>query len=246
MDNFKKARRSRAGRQQILRWASNVCLIAGTVALLICGSVWAEAHLFQAFESRRFDSQAAVLITRARGTYQTASPADLTAARQQPKDDSTIGKLEISRLGISVIVLQGDGDHTLRIAAGHVPGTALPGDRGNVGIAAHRDTFFRPLRNIQVNDIITIITTAGSYRYQVDGISIVGPERIDVLDPTPRPTLTLVTCYPFYYVGAAPRRFIVRAHQILADSRAAPVPENSGWRENRFDLADAGLAMAVR
>jgi sortase A len=103
----------------------------------------------------------------------------------------------------------------LRHAVGHIPGTPLPGQQGNVGLAGHRDTFFRGLRNIQKDDEITLTTLHGSYRYRVDSTRIVRPEDTKVLAATADDFLTLVTCYPFYFVGPAPKRFIVRAHRIL-------------------------------
>jgi sortase A len=94
---------------------------------------------------------------------------------------------------------------------GHIPGTALPGDSGNVGLAAHRDTFFRRLRDIRPDDEIVLTTPDGTFRYTVEGTKVVEPGDVWVLDPTEEPALTLVTCYPFTYVGSAPQRFIVRA-----------------------------------
>ena len=94
---------------------------------------------------------------------------------------------------------------------GHVPGTALPGENGNVGIAGHRDTFFRELRNVKPEDRISLTTARGTFEYFVEYARIVKPEDVEVLAPTEEPLLTLVTCYPFYYVGAAPERYIVRA-----------------------------------
>jgi sortase A len=94
-----------------------------------------------------------------------------------------------------------------------VPETALPGESGNIGIAAHRDTFFRPLKDIQIGDLIRLTTHNGVFDYHVEWMRIVKPEAVDVLDPTDIPSLTLVTCYPFYYVGSAPDRFIVRARK---------------------------------
>jgi sortase A len=125
-----------------------------------------------------------------------------------------IGRIEIARLGLSVIIIEGDDGRTLRRAAGHVPGTALPGQLGNVGITGHRDTFFRTLRNIQLNDVITLTTLQGEYRYRVVSTKVVRPENVAVLDSTGGEILTLVTCHPFYFVGAAPNRFIVRAERV--------------------------------
>jgi len=112
------------------------------------------------------------------------------------------------------MIMEGTDGRTLRRAVGHIRGTPLPGEQGNVAIAGHRDTFFRPLRNILQDDEITLTTLNGSYRYLVDSTQVVPPEDTQVLDNSDDTTLTLVTCYPFYFVGPAPKRFIVRAHKI--------------------------------
>jgi sortase A len=104
---------------------------------------------------------------------------------------------------------------TLRRGAGHIPATALPQqEEGNVGIAAHRDSHFRELKDIREDDTIELTTLDGTFRYQVEWTKIVKPADVSVLEPTDEPALTLVTCYPFYYVGSAPERFIVRATRI--------------------------------
>jgi sortase A len=125
-----------------------------------------------------------------------------------------IGRIEIPRLGLSVIVVEGVDRLILRRSVGHIPGTALPGEAGNVGISGHRDTFFRPLRNIRRDDIITLTTLLGEYRYRVVFTKVVSPSDVGVLDPSGNEILTLVTCYPFYFVGGAPDRFIVRAERV--------------------------------
>ncbi len=114
------------------------------------------------------------------------------------------------------MIAEGVDHGTLKRAVGHIPGTALPGEDGNIVLAAHRDTYFRPLRNIQKGDEIALTTWSGAYRYRVESIQIVGPDDVRVLRPTSLPTLTLVTCYPFYFVGSAPKRFIVRAGLITS------------------------------
>jgi sortase A len=103
----------------------------------------------------------------------------------------------------------------LRRAVGHIAGTALPGQTGNIGIAAHRDTFFRPLRNIRRDDVITLTTLGGEYHYRVVSTKIVDPNDVAVLNSDGKEILTLVTCYPFYFIGSAPNRFIVRAARVL-------------------------------
>jgi sortase A len=137
-----------------------------------------------------------------------------TATLPRVTNGSLIGRVEIARVGVSAIVREGDDAATLRHAVGHIPDTALPGESGNAGLAGHRDTFFRGLKNIRTGDRITMTTTNGVLEYTVRHTSVVDPDDVSVLNPTSRPTLTLVTCYPFYYVGAAPRRFIVHAELL--------------------------------
>lgn len=112
------------------------------------------------------------------------------------------------------MVFEGDDVRILKFGAGHIPGTAFPQGSGNIGIAAHRDTYFRPLHALQSNDRIELKTPAGISHYSVTKTEIVWPSDPEVLAPTPGRDLTLVTCYPFYYVGSAPKRFIVYARKI--------------------------------
>ena len=133
---------------------------------------------------------------------------------RKPPVGATIGRVEMPRLKISAIVRYGSDEKTLKRAVGLVPGTALPGQPGNVGVAAHRDTFFRNLRGVQVGDRIKLTTSSGDWEYEVESTKIVRPKNVEVLEPTPEPAMTLVTCYPFNFVGHAPKRFIVRARQI--------------------------------
>lgn len=134
------------------------------------------------------------------------------AASIQP--DGLIGRLEIPRLGVSAIVAEGQEEATLRRAVGHIPGTALPGEGGNVGLAGHRDTFFRPLRHVRTGDHVRLTTIEGAFDYVVESVRVVDPDRLDVLArPARGEALTLVTCYPFEFVGRAPRRYVVRAQR---------------------------------
>jgi len=128
---------------------------------------------------------------------------------------STIGRVEIPRLHLSSVIVEGDDDETLAHAVGHLPDTPMPWEPGNSGLAGHRDTFFFPLRDLQLGDDIHLTTLAGKMLYKVDGIRITSPDDVGVLVQTqPGASLTLVTCYPFYYVGAAPKRFIVHARRV--------------------------------
>jgi len=125
-----------------------------------------------------------------------------------------VSMIEIPRIGVSAAVVEGVAPADLRIAAGHVPGTALPSEIGNVGIAAHRDTFFRKLRYIRQGDTIILTTPSAYYKYAVESTAIVDPANVQELQNSAQSTLTLITCYPFYFVGPAPQRFIVRARQV--------------------------------
>lgn len=129
-------------------------------------------------------------------------------------DPLLLGRIEIPRLGIAAMVREGDDDATLAVAVGHVPGTAQPGESGNVVLAGHRDTFFRALRGIRRRDAIRISTPRRQDDYVVDWTEVVGPKETKVLESSRKGTLTLVTCYPFGFVGRAPKRFIVRASLI--------------------------------
>jgi sortase A len=121
--------------------------------------------------------------------------------------------------------MEGIGSAALRRGVGHIPGTALPGERGNVGLAGHRDTLFRPLKDLKINDEIRLSTPSGDFRYEVESLRIVGPNDTTVLAASGEQSLTLVTCYPFYYVGPAPQRWIVRARQVLAQVPAPSTVE---------------------
>jgi sortase A len=135
-----------------------------------------------------------------------AYQASLIASTPRP-----LGVLRISAIDLEVPVLEGTDDLTLNRAVGHIEGTAAPSEYGNVGIAGHRDGFFRGLKDIHVGDIMDLFAPTGNSRYVVDEIVIVSPGDVSVLAPRSKPTLTLVTCYPFYFVGSAPLRYIVHA-----------------------------------
>ena len=128
-----------------------------------------------------------------------------------------LGRLEVPNAKLSVMLLEGTDESTLNRAVGHIEGTALPGERGNVGIAGHRDSFFRGLAQLERGDELSVTTLEGVAHYQVARLEVVEPTAVEVLDPTEHEALTLVTCYPFYYVGDAPQRFIVHAKQVRFD-----------------------------
>lgn len=155
---------------------------------------------------------------RLRSLAAQASPAverrPAAATRAEMERTGLIGRLEVPRLNLAVIVEEGVDHGTLRRAAGHVPGTALPGEPGNVAVAAHRDTLFRPLKDIRPGDEVRFVTPDGAFDYEVVKTEVVTPSRRDVLDPGSGGEATLITCYPFGFVGSAPQRFVVRAARI--------------------------------
>ena len=190
-------------RQRNLRWIRDLLFLTGVVALTYLGFTLLEAKLYQA-------SAKQTLVAEARST------GDANALQSKPalhKGD-VLGRVDIPRLGLSVAVLEGTSSQVLRLGAGHIEGTPLPGQPGNSGVAGHRDTFFRGLKDIHKNDELLMQTATGLLRYEVDWIKVVGPEDTSVLHSVgEESTLTLVTCYPFYLVGPAPKRFVVHAHK---------------------------------
>jgi sortase A len=186
-------------------------------AAVVCLAWWGVGSL----QAARYQSEGRAALARARAA--AAAPA---GTRSGPLAGAAIGSLEIPRLGLSAIIAEGDDPATLKVAVGHLPDTPLPWRDGNSALAGHRDTFFRPLQHIQVGDELRVSAPEGDFRYEVRQTMVVGPGDLWVLDPAERPTLTLITCYPFRYVGKAPRRFIVRAERVSPLEPAADVAMN--------------------
>jgi LPXTG-site transpeptidase (sortase) family protein len=182
-------------------------IIGGALALAWYAYIQLDMFRTQRAVSRLIDEQKA----RYGQLYDHTPVLPHTLVIVPPRPGEPIGRMEIPRLHLSVAILEGTTPKTLRVAAGHINGTALPGTAGNIGIAAHRDTLFRPLREVQPQDAITITTTYGTFRYIVDMVEIVSPSDVRVLRPTTDQELTLITCYPFTYVGPAPKRLAVHA-----------------------------------
>jgi sortase A len=183
------------------RFAQRGFLWLGIAALVCAGGTALYAGIYQQYQARRFEQEIA-----ARDRFKIAD-------MQTPDlhEGDLMGKINIDRIGLSVMVLQGIEERTLIGGAGHVPGTSMPGSEGNVVIAAHRDTFFRKLKAILPGDRIQVATLRGSYNYFVDSVETVDPEDTQVMESRAYRELTLITCYPFYFVGAAPGRFVVHA-----------------------------------
>ena len=215
-----------------LRWLERGLLLVAALCLGFWVYVWLDAAYVQHRDNEILDAAPATALplptpaaqTDSLGSFQAAPPPE---PHPVAEEGSLVGRIEIPRLGVSAIVLEGVDSSTLRRGVGHIPETPLPGGSGNVGLAAHRDSFFRALRDIRKNDTVKVKTLAGTYRYQVEWTKVVEPEQTEVLaaDITAGPELTLVTCYPFNYVGSAPHRFIVRARQV-ADSPASDAAIN--------------------
>lgn len=208
----KRQRPTREG-HQMLRWIERVLLAAGVVLGAWSLLVATEARYFSALPVPRAAS--ASLPGEEPRTSDRGHPAPSTAVDR----GAWIGRLEVPAVHLSATVLEGSDDETLMRAAGHIENTSLPGPSGNVGVAGHRDTTFRPLRNITVGDVIALTTAADVYEYRVVSTAIVAPDAVYVLNATAEPILTLVTCYPFTYIGHAPQRFIVKAKLVGRSER---------------------------
>jgi sortase A len=177
-------------------------LVAGTLAVSYVAVTLLGAKLYQQAAGKALEKQ-----IYAQEQYKGSR------SRAVAKQGDVLGRIEIPRLGVMVAILEGTTSRTLRLGVGHIEGTALPGEPGNAAIAGHRDTYFRALKDIRANDEIQIQTATGLSHYEVDRVQIVAPGDTGILAPSPGSDLTLVTCYPFHFIGAAPERFVVHAHR---------------------------------
>jgi sortase A len=195
-------------RTYILRGACYFFLAFGLLALGYAGFVVADSYAYQTIEMKKFE------------------PQGLPSEPHILAEGDVIGEIQVPRLGLNVIVVQGDSRANLRRAVAHLSKSALPGEWGNVTVVGHRDTFFRPLRNIRLGDEIRFKTRQHSFDYLVQSIAVVAPTDTRVLETSTGRDLTLLTCYPFYYVGPAPKRFVVRAREVDGSSQEQPAGEN--------------------
>jgi sortase A len=223
--------KSRRGWWKVIRWIERICLTCGLGLLAIVGVLRLERSIASQSALKAFSD----LNSSALSSDSSASPThpetvdDLPdSAMQRPADDAVaphkedvvrrsevpLAVLEIPKIHLEVPVFNGTDAVTLNHAVGRIVGTARLGESGNIGIAGHRDTFFRGLKDLQKGDELELNTRKGTETYIVDEIQIVTPQDIRVLGPRARPSLTLVTCYPFYFVGNAPKRYIVMASLI--------------------------------
>jgi len=197
-----KTQRSGARGRLFLLQTQRLLFVAGALAVSFVALTLLHAKLYQESAETTLEKQI---------DAQQQHRVILSAAVVNQGD--ILGRIEIPRLSLTIAILEGTSAQTLRLGVGHIRGTALPGEPGNSGIAGHRDTFFRPLREIRTNDEIRIQTSAGVSRYQVDWMRVVAPDDTGILGPTTKPSITLITCYPFHLIGAAPERFAVHAYK---------------------------------
>jgi len=223
-------------RDGVLRWLERGLLTVG-VAL----GAWCAARLVEARFHNAVPVGAPLTVTQTAIAVPpvAALPGDAHDGHDVTRDlrsvparaaGALLGRLEAPSVRMSTNVFEGSDDGTLGRGAGHIEDTPFPGQAGNIGIAGHRDTVFRPLRDIKVGDPLLLTTADRTYRYRISQTLIVGPDDVYVLDPTGQPMLTLVTCYPFKFVGHAPKRFIVQATLVGEDARNA---RPGAWHQPR-------------
>jgi len=182
------------------RILSYLLMVAGAFTIFLGARDVIEAYLGQTVAARSFNTAA------------TSKPASAESEKVPAvRLGDTVAKLSIPRLNTQLYVVEGDGERELRRGPGHVQGTVMPGARGNTVIAGHRDTHFRVLKDIRKGDDVILQTSAGEFLYRVNGTSVVAPTNTSSLRPSTTAELHLITCYPFYYVGSAPKRFVVDA-----------------------------------
>ncbi|HET9361169.1 MAG TPA: class D sortase [Vicinamibacterales bacterium] len=186
----------------VQRWLARLLIAGGAMALM-----WVAANLVWTVSVRRQYEATLERIRSAPAAEEPVAPVSLPVGEP-------IGTLEIARIGLSGVVVEGDDDSVLDRAIGHLPDTPLPWHTGNSALAAHRDTLFRPLRGVRPGDVLRLKTPHGDFDYVVRETVIVKPDDLWVLDPTPVSMLTLISCYPFNFIGNAPKRFIVRAERM--------------------------------
>jgi sortase A len=193
------------------------CFVALEWTLLVVGVACLARYGWLSYQLHRLESENRSAVTRMLTARAHAQPSALKPSALEPsalRDPFLIGELDIPRLRLSAAVRIGDDEQALAGAVGYLPDTALPWEEGNSAFAAHRDRLFRPLADIRIGDDILLSTRHGDFQYRVSRTLIVSPGDVWVLGSTPGVDLTLITCYPFVFVGHAPQRFVVRAQKI--------------------------------
>jgi sortase A len=203
--HFRPTRGFSAAYTKVMSATCYFLLTVGVAALGYVGYVSADSKVYQVVEKEKF--------TQAR-EKETLIPAVVSHHSVVLREGDVIGEIQVPRLGLDAMVVQGDSASNLQRAVAHISNSALPGEWGNVALAGHRDTFFRPLRDIRAGDEIRFKTAVGAFEYRVRSVEIVGPRDTKVLQPFSGRDLTLITCFPFSFVGRAPGRFVVRATEV--------------------------------
>ncbi|MGI9071698.1 MAG: class D sortase [Bryobacteraceae bacterium] len=232
-------------RHRVVRFVRAALFLIGLWGIAYYGYTLSDEYIYQAYENWAFDQK----ITGRQVTFTdyvrertpfgfltlglTSTPKLVTTGSTQsdnvqpskilrPVTGSVLGRVQIARLNLSAIVREGVDEKTLSRAVGHLPYTALFGQIGNFAIAAHRDTLFRALKDIQKDDRITFQSPVGTYTYEVTSTKIVKPSDLSVVQPQGTDKLlTMITCYPFYYIGSAPKRFIVQSRLVESNQNFA-------------------------
>lgn len=197
----RRTKKRGAGGTFLLRWSSFALVLGGVLAVSYAGYAILYAQAYQTIQLHKFEHKPPL---------SDLHPLNI---------GDVIGEIQIPRLGVKAVIVQGDAPELLDQAVGHVPLSALPGELGNVALAGHRDRLFRPLRRIRQGDTIALETSRGSFTYEVESAFVVPSTEIGVLQSSNASELTLITCYPFDFVGHAPNRFIVRARGVASSEK---------------------------
>src|SRR5580700_1130365 len=235
-------------------WIERMLLVLGVALLVIYGAARLDSFFSSQAALNRFSAIASLSTSTSDDVAEVVGPSRVDFSlrdghREQAYEGSSnkpssapLAVLHIAKIGLVVPLLDGTDGLTLNHAVGRISGTARPGEPGNIGIAGHRDGFFRGLKDVSVGDAIELKTLQGTDTYVVDEIQIVKPENVEVLHSRRVPSLTLVTCYPFYFFGSAPQRYIVKASllretksEVESSTLSPPSAANNSIRRKRMN-----------
>jgi sortase A len=225
-DSFVPSPAGRKDHDQLRIWIERLLLVLGFALLVIYGAARLDSFFSSRTALNKFSAIAALSTSTSDDVAEAVSPSRVDFSlwdghREQAYEGNPnklsgapLAVLRIAKIGLEVPLLDGTDGLTLNHAVGRISGTARPGEPGNIGIAGHRDGFFRGLKDIGIGDTIDLKAPQGTTTYAVDDVNIVSPNDVSVLGPRPAPSLTLITCYPFYFIGSAPQRYVVHASRI--------------------------------
>lgn len=197
-----------------MRHAATILRRALTVVGVLCLGLWTAVKVYAYASTAHNKSLLERLVRERRGELALTAGGEEPFAEPRPSAGSLLGWIDIPRLGTSAAILEGTDERWLEQGAGHLPDTALPAADGNAAIAGHRDSVFRGLRRVAIGDRIEVTTPTSTHVYAVDSLKVVPPTDTSVIAPSRTEQLTLITCYPFTYIGPAPERFVVQAHRV--------------------------------